>query len=103
MDEKKTSEQLEGLSGQLMELFVANLLTKHNVDISNAKKRMTDEQREHLKGTVEKLKEQVEDFLETKTVIKKTETEANVVGQAESPLRKAFMERRKKKENEKPN
>ncbi|WOV86492.1 hypothetical protein QWT69_11275 [Sporosarcina oncorhynchi] len=101
MDEKKTSEQVQNLSEQFVELFVANLLTKNHVDIQETKKRVTEEQRAQLKTTVEKLKAQVEEFLETNTVKKTTESDENVVGQAVNPLREAFIERKRKRENKK--
>ena len=103
MDEKKTSEQLHSLSGQLMELFVANLLTKNQVDIQETKKRVTEDQRQQLKMTVENLKAQVEDFLENSTVRKTTESEEDVPGQAVNPLREAFIQRKRQKENKKTN
>lgn len=100
MDDKNTREQMYGLSSQLMELFVADLFNKHKVNLAEAKKRMTDEQRESLKQTVEQLKTQVEGFLESKTVLKVTDTEEKTEGQATHPLREAYLKKKQQKENE---
>ncbi|WP_252504218.1 hypothetical protein [Sporosarcina sp. Marseille-Q4943] len=101
MDDKKTREQLYGLSGQLMELFVADLFSKNKINVEEAKKRMTDEQRERLKETVEQLKTQVEGFLESKAVRKVTDSQEKTDGQAPHPLREAFMKKKQEKENKK--
>ena len=69
MEDNNNREQLNELSGQLMDLFVSDLFTKNKVDVEKVKERITDEQRENLKQTVEQLKAQVEGFLESKTII----------------------------------
>lgn len=101
MEDKNTRDQLYGLSGQLMELFVADIFSKNKVNIEEAKLRMTDEQRENLKKTVEQLKTQVEDFLESKTVLKVTDTEEKTEGHAPHPLREAFLQKKQQRENKK--
>ncbi|MFD1205408.1 MULTISPECIES: hypothetical protein [Sporosarcina] len=100
MDGKMNREQLQGLSGQLMELFVADLFTKNKVNVNEAKSRMTDEQRERLKQTVEQLKVQVEDFLATKNVQTVTADEEETVKQVH-PLRDVIIQMRQKKESNK--
>lgn len=101
MDDKKTREQLYGLSGQLMELFVADLFSKNIINVEEAKQRMTDEQRERLKQTVEQLKTQVEGFLESKAVRKVTDSQEKTDGQAPHALREAFMKKKQQKVNKK--
>ena len=101
MEDKNTREQLYGLSGQLLELFVADLFAKNKIDVNDAKQRMTDEQRENLKKTVEQLKAQVEGFLETKSVRKVTAAKNNSEESTVNPLREAVIQRKQKKENKK--
>lgn len=91
-------EQLNGLSSQLMELFVSDLFTKNNVDVQQAKERLSEEQRESLKQTVEQLKAQVDGFLESKAVYKVTDSAEKTVGQAAHPLRDAIIQKKKMKE-----
>lgn len=104
MEDNINRDQLTGLSGQLMELFVSDLFAKNKVDIETVKERITDEQRESLKQTVEQLKAQVEGFLESKTVIKVDEPEEKTEGQATAnPLREAIMQRKQMRQNKKNN
>lgn len=100
MEDKNNREQLYGLSSQLMELFVADIFSKHKINVEEAKQRMTDEQRESLKQTVKQLKTQVEGFLASKAVRKVT-SEEKTDGQAPHPLRDAFMQKKQQKENKK--
>ncbi|MCM3745576.1 hypothetical protein M3193_15720 [Sporosarcina luteola] len=101
MEDKNNREQLYGLSSQLMELFVADVFSKHKIDIDEAKQRMTVEQREGLKQTVEQLKTQVDDFLASKAVRKVTDSQEKTDGQAPHPLRDAFLQKKQQKENKK--
>lgn len=101
MEDKKSREHLYGLSGQLVELFVADLLSKNKINVKEAKHRMTDDERERLKQTVEQLKTQVEGFLESKTVRKITTSNEKTEGQAAHPLREAFIQKKQQKENKK--
>lgn len=96
-------EQLNGISSQLMELFVADLFSQNNIDVQQAKKRLTDDQRESLKQNVEQLKAQVEGFLESKVVHKVANSEERTVGQAAHPLRDAIIQKKKMKEIKKYN
>ncbi|WP_339251650.1 hypothetical protein NSQ43_15530 [Sporosarcina sp. FSL W8-0480] len=97
MEEKKDARQLKGLSDQLMEMYVANLLSKHNVDIEKAKLQITKEQRAQLRKTAEQLKAQVDEYLESKKTQKMPKTEEKNAGQV-NPLREAFIQRRMNKE-----
>lgn len=97
MEGKQNERQLHNLSGQLMELFVANLLSKNQVDIQEAKSRITDEQRQYLKATVEKLKTEVEEFLETKTVVKTKAADEVKTEKVTNPLREAFIQNKMKR------
>lgn len=97
MEEKQNERQLHNLSGQLMELFVANLLSKNQVDIQEAKSRITDKQRQYLKTTVEKLKTEVEEFLETKTVVKTKAADEVEIEKVTNPLREAFIQNKMKR------
>ena len=103
MEDNNSRDQLNGLSGQLMDLFVSDLFTKNKVDIEKVKERITDDQRENLKQTVEQLKAQVEGFLESKTVVKVEEAEGKTEGQAANPLREAILQRKRMKQNKKNN
>ncbi|MDW0117892.1 hypothetical protein QTL97_13175 [Sporosarcina thermotolerans] len=104
MEDNNSREQLNELSGQLMDLFVSDLFTKNKVDIEKVKARITDDQRENLRQTVEQLKAQVEDFLESRTVLKVEESEGKTEGQAATnPLREAILQRKQMKRNNKNN
>lgn len=93
-DKKK---ELYNLSSQFMDIFINDLLTKNNVNIGEAKKKLTNEQRESLKETVEHLKAEVDDFLESSG--KKEITEKDKENQkTESPLREKI---KRKKESDK--
>jgi len=84
---KNNKEQLHGLSNQFFEIFITDLFAKHKVKPEEAKLKISDEQREKLRGSVEQLKEQVEDFLQNN---KKTKiTEEKNKEQSLSPLREA--------------
>ena len=97
MEDNNNREQLNELSGQLMDLFVSDLFTKNKVDVEKVKERITDEQRENLKQTVEQLKAQVEGFLESKTIITVEDSEEKPMVQATNPLREAIIQRKQMK------
>lgn len=103
MENRKSREELNGLSGQLMDLFVSDLFSKNKVDIEKVKERITDDQRESLKQTVEQLKTQVEGFLESTTVIQVADSTEKTEGQATNPLREAIIQRKQMKQNKKNN
>lgn len=104
MEEKSHRENLYGLSGQLMEIFIADLFRKNQINTEEAKGRISEEQRESLKKTVEQLKTQVEDFLQTKTTFEADTAESEAVKSDVNPLREAFLKKSKKKESsENPN
>lgn len=93
-DKKK---ELYNLSSQFMDIFINDLLTKNNVNISEAKNKLTNEQRESLKETVEHLKAEVDNFLESSG--KKEITENDKENQkTEGPLREKI---KRKKESDK--
>ncbi|MBB4825641.1 preprotein translocase subunit SecD [Sporosarcina luteola] len=97
MEKKETREQLHGLSSQLMELFVSDLLSKNKVDVKEAKQRLTADQKEQLKQTVEQLRAQVEGFLESKTVQKVSSAKDKTEEPTVNPLRQAVIEKKQKK------
>ncbi|GKV56203.1 hypothetical protein NCCP2222_21500 [Sporosarcina sp. NCCP-2222] len=101
MEKKETRKNLYGLSSQLMELFVSDLFTKNEVNIKDAKQRLTSEQKEQLKQTVEQLKTQVESFLESKTVRKVGSSKEKTEEPAVNPLRQAIIQKKQKKESDK--
>ncbi|QTD41768.1 hypothetical protein [Sporosarcina sp. Te-1] len=93
MEKKESREELYGLSSQLMELFVSDLFTKNKVNVKEAKQRLTLEQKLQLKQTVEQLKIQVEDFLESKAVRQVTSTTEKTAEPAVNPLRQAIIQK----------
>ena len=97
VEDNYSREQLNGLSGQLMDLFVSDLFAKNKVDIEKVKERITDDQRENLKQTVEQLKAQVEGFLESKTIITVEDSEEKPMVLATNPLREAIIQRKQMK------
>ncbi|WP_301109149.1 hypothetical protein [Sporosarcina sp.] len=99
MEGKSNKENLTGLSSQLMEIFIADLFKKNQIDKEEAKTRISAEQRENLKQTVEQLKTQVEDFLQTKTTYEAGTSQEESATSNANPLREAFMKKSKKKEN----
>lgn len=103
MEDRKSREELNELSGQLMDLFVSDLFSKNKVDIEKVKERITDDQRESLKQTVEHLKTQVEGFLESTTVLQVADSAEKTGGQATNPLREAIIQRKQMKQNKKNN
>jgi preprotein translocase subunit SecD len=103
VEDKGNREELNGLSSQLMELFVADLFSKNKINVQQVKERITEEQRESLKQTVEQLKAQVEGFLESKTVIQVDDSEEKTEGHATNPLREAIIQRKQMKQNKKNN
>lgn len=92
MAKKSNKKELYNLSGQFMDLFISDILAKNKVDVNEAKARISDEQREKLKETVENLKTEVEDFLDSNG--KKTITEKDQETKKESPLRERFMRKK---------
>lgn len=101
MEGKSNKENLYGLSSQLMEAFIADLFTKNQIDKDEAKKRISAEQRENLKQTVEQLKAQVEDFLQTKTTYEAGTAQQKSAKSDANPLREAIVKKSKKKESSK--
>lgn len=80
--------ELYNLSNQMIEIFVNDIFSKDKTELERAKLNISDEQREALKQSVNKLKSQVEDFIfEQKTL--KTVTEDDHTNNSEpiSPLR----------------
>lgn len=97
MKDNDNKKELYNLSNQMVEIFISNIFSKNNIDLEEAKSNITDEQRESLKQSVAKLKEQVEEFLYEKNATK-TVTEDEVKKKVESPLRELFLNRNKQAE-----
>jgi len=102
--EKINRKELYNLSNQFIELFITDIFSKNQVNLKEAKERMTDEQREKLKQTVENLKEEVEGFLDAsgKKTVNEEEQETKEKMESSRPLREKFINKKetKKKENE---
>lgn len=88
-------KELYNLSNTLVEVFVAELLSKHKVDTAKAKSRLSDEQREKLQTTIDNLKDQVEAYLDTQAQKKVTEND-QPTSKPESPLREMFFKRQQR-------
>lgn len=82
---KKNREELYSLSNQFIEIFIADIFSKNKVNMDEIREKVSDEQREKLKSTVNQLKEQVEEFLQSQNTKKITENETKE--EPSSPLR----------------
>ncbi|GEL05329.1 hypothetical protein M2M59_12105 [Rummeliibacillus sp. G93] len=82
---KKNREELYSLSNQFIEIFIADIFSKNKVNMDEIREKVSDEQREKLKSTVNQLKEQVEEFLQSQNTKKITEKETKE--EPSSPLR----------------
>jgi spore coat protein W len=58
----KNKDKLTGISSDLMEIFVADVLKKNNVS-KDTTSNLSDEQKQKLKKVVEDLQSQVDEFL----------------------------------------
>lgn len=96
MKKNSRKKELYNLSGQFMDLFISDILTKNKVNVSEAKEKITDEQRKKIKETVENLKSEVEDYLDSNS--KKTVTEEDQDNKTDSPLREKIRKRKESKE-----
>jgi len=94
MDDR--SPELFKLSNQLIEVYVQDIFTRNEVELSKIKDRMTDEQREHIKNTVNMLKKQVDDFLHNQNNRKQVTEESAEATPSESPLRAKILGEDKK-------
>ncbi|GKV68971.1 hypothetical protein NCCP2716_14690 [Sporosarcina sp. NCCP-2716] len=94
---KSSREELQSLSTQFLEIFIKDVFSKHKVNTSSVKDSMSEEQRQQLKTTVEKLKGQVEDFLQNQSTVKSDMEKEAKEQPSSSPLRESF---RSKKETE---
>ncbi|MBS4218525.1 hypothetical protein KHA96_09395 [Bacillus sp. FJAT-49711] len=88
-------KELYNLSNTLVEVFVAELLSKHKVNKAKANSRISNEQREKLQTTINNLKEQVEAYLDKQTQKEVTENDQSTI-QPESPLREMFSKRKQR-------
>ena len=79
--------ELFNLSNQLIEVYVQDIFSRNDVELSKIKERMTDEQRENIKNSVNMLKEQVDDFLQKQSNRKQVTEESEEAKASESPLR----------------
>lgn len=79
--------ELFNLSNQLIEVYVQDIFSRNDVELSKIKERMTDEQRENIKDSVNMLKEQVDDFLQKQSNRKQVTEESEEAKASESPLR----------------
>lgn len=83
--------ELFKLSNQLIEVYIQDIFARNEVEVDKLKERMTDEQRENLKSTVDMLKEQVDDFLHKQNSKKKVTEESEEVIPKVSPLREKLL------------
>lgn len=79
--------ELFNLSNQLIDVYVQDIFARHEEDLSKLKERMTDEQRENIKNSVNMLKDQVDEFLNKKNTKKKVTEASEEVQTNVSPLR----------------
>ena len=89
----KRQEDLNNLSNQLLEVFVADIFSKNKVKVEDAKSRITVAQKEKLKETIDQLKDQVEDFLQNRNTKKVVSNEENLE-QSTSPLREKLKSKK---------
>lgn len=85
MDDRRP--ELFKLSNQLIEVYVQDIFARNEVDLNKLKDRITDEQRENIKSTVNMLKEQVDDFLHKQNTRKQVTEDSEEAKPSESPLR----------------
>lgn len=88
---QNNKKELYSLSNQMIELFIKDIFSKNEANIEKAKANISDEQRETLKQTVNRLQSQVESFIYDKDA-SKTTTEKNEKNTSDpiSPLREKF-------------
>lgn len=96
--------ELFKLSNQLIDVYVRDVFSKNQANLDDLKAKITDEQRENIRKTVNHLREEVESFLykndATKTV---TEGSEDIQPQT-SPLRaKVLKERQNNAEDDNKN
>lgn len=75
----------------MIEIFIKDIFAKNEVDLNNAKLKISEEQREMLRNSVTQLQNQVEEFIYDNNA-KKTVTEDNQnEDNNTSPLRKNIL------------
>lgn len=84
-------EELFKLSNQLIEIYVQDVFSKNQANMDELKEKITDEQRENLRNTVNNLKEEVEGFLYKKNASKKVTEDSKEVQPTNSPLREKIL------------
>lgn len=85
MGEKRP--ELVKLSNQLIDVYVQDIFRRNDVDIRNLRNRLTDEQRENIRNTVNTLQDQVDEFLHKQNTRKKITENSEEVKRQVSPLR----------------
>lgn len=93
MDDRRP--ELFKLSNQLIEVYIQDIFARNEEDLSKLKDRITDEQRENIKNTVNMLKDQVDDFLHNQNTTKKVTEDSEEVQPNVSPLRAKFLREEK--------
>ncbi|AMW99803.1 hypothetical protein M3603_11220 [Rummeliibacillus stabekisii] len=93
---KNNREELYSLSNQFIEIFIADIFSKNKVNMDEIRSKVSDDQREKLKKTVDQLKVQVEEFINSNNT--KSITEKEPKEQPSSPLREKLKQA--KAENE---
>lgn len=89
MDDRRP--ELFKLSNQLIDVYVQDIFARNKEDLNKLKDRMTDEQRESIKNSVNMLKDQVDDFLNKQHTRKKVTEESDKVQSNVSPLRAKIL------------
>lgn len=87
---------LQEISQTMMQLFVQDVLSRNNVSHEN-KRKLSDEQKEHLKKVVADLQAQVDEFV--KGAMAKKEDEPEKVVEAPKNMTLRDMLKNKKKDN----
>lgn len=103
--EKTNKQALHNLSNQVMDLFIKDVFAKNQVDLNEAKKKLSDEQRDSLRQSANYLKEQVDSFIDDQNASQTiTEKDNGDSDKAMSPLREqlAKKEAQKKEDDSKP-
>ncbi|HLR75215.1 MAG TPA: hypothetical protein VK077_08050 [Virgibacillus sp.] len=90
-------EELFKLSNQLIEIYVQDVFSKNQANMDELKEKITDEQRENLRNTVNNLKEEVEGFLYKKNASKKVTEDSEEVQPTSSPLREKILKNNRNK------
>ncbi|KGR74804.1 hypothetical protein [Ureibacillus sinduriensis] len=65
------SERQEAIPNKVVDLLVSEVFRKNNVNIDNAKSKLTDEQKRAIRELVDELKSQVETFVKESPSSKK--------------------------------